>query len=148
MKKYHSILKKPIEILLVEDNYADVRLIEEAFNECEIKINLNYVMDGEQAIKYINKEEQYSNSLTPNLILLDLNLPKKSGLEVLKETKSNEKLKEIPIIILSTSTSEKDIKSSYHNLANAYIAKPIDLDTFMNIVKMVENFWLTTNQFP
>ena len=140
--------REPIEILLVEDNPGDVRLTKEAFRDCKIKSNISVVIDGAEAIKFLRNEGQFKDSVKPNLILLDLNLPKVNGIEVLKEIKSDPKLKMIPVIILTTSKAEDDIISTYNYNANCYINKPVDWDGFFEIIKSIENFWFSTAVFP
>ena len=137
-------LNMPFEILLVEDNIGDVELIKEFFNDVEIKINLHVAVDGEEASQFLCHEGKFLGSPRPNIIILDWNLPKKSGSEVLKEIKNNDNLKNIPVIILTTSNAEKDILQAYDLHANAYLVKPIDFDEFMAIIKSIEHFWLRT----
>ena len=140
--------KEPIEILLVEDNPGDIRLTKEAFKDCKIESNLSVVMDGDEAIEYLKREGKYQDSVKPQLVLLDLNLPKINGLEVLKEIKSNVKFKMIPVIILTTSKAEEDIVNAYTANANCYINKPVDLDGFYKIIESIEYFWFSTAVFP
>ena len=137
-----------IYILLVEDNPGDARLTKEVFLDCKIANSLEIVEDGEEAIKFLYKQGNYSNAKTPDLILLDLNLPKKSGQEVLEEIKSDSNLKQIPVVILTTSEAEKDILKSYNLNANSYINKPVDFDQFIDVVKVIEAFWLTIVKLP
>jgi len=139
---------QPIEILLVEDNPGDARLAKEALRESKFKNNLNAVSDGVEAMDYLYKKGDYSDAVTPDLILLDLNLPRKDGREVLAEIKSSEILKRIPVVILTTSTAEEDILKTYDLHANCYITKPIDLDQFMKVVKSIEDFWITIVKLP
>jgi CheY-like chemotaxis protein len=139
---------KPIEILLVEDNKGDVGLIEEVFEEAKIKNNLHVVEDGEEAMLYLHGKEKFSSSQRPDLILLDLNLPKKDGREVLKEIKEDTNLKNIPVIILTSSCAENDIIRAYELHANAYITKPLDFDQFMKVVESIVNFWLGVVHLP
>lgn len=139
---------KAIEVLLVEDNPGDVRLIKEAFKEGKVICTLNVVGDGVEAMEYMNQEGPYAQSTRPDIIMLDLNLPRKDGREVLQELKSNEKFKRIPVMVLTTSSAEEDILKSYDLHANCYITKPVDLDQFMNLVKSIENFWLTIVKLP
>lgn len=139
---------KEFEILLVEDNPGDVRLTIEAFKGSSIKSNLNYVMDGEDAIKYLNNEDPYAEAVRPDIILLDLNLPKKDGREVLSVVKQDPNLKSIPIIILTTSNAHSDIVKTYDLQANCYITKPVDFDQFTVIIKSIEDFWLNTVSLP
>lgn len=135
---------RPISVLLVEDNPGDVRLTKEAFKEGKIAVNLSVVMDGVEATKYLNKEGEYADVPTPDLILLDLNLPKKDGREVLQDIKTDPKLKRIPVVILTTSNAEQDIMHSYDLHANCYINKPVDFDKFFDVIEKIEEFWLST----
>ena len=144
----NKIKIQPINILLVEDNPGDIRLTKEVLKDGKIKNNLSVAMDGEEAISYLKKEGSYSNALTPDIILLDLNLPKKDGREVLAEIKSDSNLMMIPVIILTTSSAEKDILSTYANYANCYITKPVDFNQFINVIRSIENFWLTIVKLP
>lgn len=139
---------KPVEILLVEDNPADVRLMKEGLKDAKMRNNLHVVEDGVNAMAYLRREGNYSNAVSPDIVLLDLNLPKKSGIEVLQEIKGDENLKKIPVVILTTSKSEEDIVKSYNLHANCYITKPVDLDQFMKVVKTTEDFWLTIVKLP
>ncbi|MGD9200173.1 MAG: response regulator [Chitinispirillia bacterium] len=138
----------PIEILLVEDNPGDVRLTKEAFRECKVKINISVATDGSEAINFLRNKGQYKNTIKPDLILLDLNLPKVNGIEVLKEIKSDPNLRMIPVIILTTSKADDDIMNTYINNANCYINKPVDLDGFFRIIESIESFWFSTAVFP
>ncbi|MCB2178395.1 response regulator [bacterium] len=137
-----------MEILLVEDNPGDARLIEEALKENKIKVNLFKVTDGIEAMAFLNKEGKYAQMVTPDLILLDLNMPRMDGRAVLKEVKSHEMLKRIPIVILTTSSAEEDILRSYNLHANAYVTKPVDLNQFIKIVHELEEFWFTIVKLP
>lgn len=137
-----------MNVLLVEDNPGDVRLTQEAFKEANMAIQLNVTMDGAEAIKYLRKEEKYSDVLTPDLILLDLNLPKKDGREVLKEIKTDDTLKRIPVVVLTTSNAEQDVMKSYNLHVNCYINKPVDFEKFFDIIQKIEEFWLTTAILP
>lgn len=139
---------QPAEILLVDDNSGDRRLTIEAFKEGNVAVNLSAVRDGEEAIAFLRRQGKYANALRPDLILLDLNLPKKDGREVLAEVKQDSQFKSIPIIVLTTSQAEQDILKSYQLHANCYITKPMDLDQFITVVKSIETFWLTTVQLP
>jgi DNA-binding response OmpR family regulator len=139
---------RPVEILLVEDNEGDARLTKEAFKENKINYRLSVARNGEDALKFLKKEDQYASAPRPDLILLDLNLPKKNGREVLEEIKKDLSLKRIPVVILTVSRSEEDIIRSYDLYANCYITKPIDLSQFMEIVKLVKNFWLNIVKLP
>ena len=142
------IIGKPVEILLVEDNKGDVGLIEEVFEEAKIKNILHVAEDGEEAMLYLHAEGKFSGSQRPDIILLDLNLPKKDGREVLREIKEDCNLKSIPVIILTTSNAEKDILGVYGLHANAYVTKPLDFDQFMKVVGSIENFWLEIVKLP
>lgn len=139
---------EPIEILLVEDNPGDVRLTEEALKEGKVKNNLNVVEDGIEALTFLKRVDEYADAPIPDLILLDLNLPGKNGKEVLEEIKNDPDLKWIPVVILTTSEEEKDIIKTYSLHANCYIAKPVDLEQFIKVVKSIEDFWLTIVKLP
>ena len=139
---------KPAEILLVEDNPSDVRLTVEAMKEGKVLNNLSVVVDGEEAMSFLRQEGKYSTAPRPDLILLDLNLPKKDGREVLAELKSIGNLKRIPVIILSTSKLEEDIITTYDLHANCFITKPVDLDKFIAVIKQIESFWFTIVNLP
>ena len=138
----------PIQILLVEDNAGDIRLAKEALKDSKVYNNLNVVMDGQAAMDYLRKEEKYAHAIRPDLILLDLNLPKKSGLEVLGEIKNDTSLKLIPVVILTTSEEDVDIIKTYRLHANCYITKPVNLDQFVKIVRNIEDFWFTVVKLP
>lgn len=139
---------EPINILLVEDNPADVRLMVETLKEEKIHNNLHTVGDGEEAMAFLRKEGKYSNEERPDLILLDLNLPRMDGREVLKEIKNDDALKSIPVVVLTVSKSEEDILKSYNLHANCYITKPVDLKQFSKVTKAVQEFWLTIVKLP
>lgn len=139
---------RPIEVLLVEDSPGDVRLTREAFREGKVYNNLHVVEDGEAAIAFVKNEPPYGDMPRPDLILLDLNLPRKDGREVLAFLKADNDLKRIPIVILTTSQAEEDIFKSYNLNANCYITKPIDCDQFFKVVKLIEEFWLTVVLLP
>jgi len=139
---------KPAEILLVEDNPGDVRLTIEAMKNGKVANNLSVVHDGEQAMQFLRREGQYAGAPRPDMVLLDLNLPKKDGREVLAEIKSIDDLKRIPVVILTTSKAEEDIFKTYDLHANCFITKPVDLDQFIAVVKQIENFWLTIVSLP
>lgn len=132
-----------LEILLVEDNPGDVRLIVETLKDGRRGYNITIVKDGEEAMLYLEKKGQYALSKRPDIILLDLKLPKKSGLDVLREAKNSEELKAIPIIVLTSSSAEVDMANAYKNHANSYITKPIDLDKFVVAIQSIEDFWFT-----
>ncbi len=133
-------------ILLVEDNPGDIRLTQEALKESHIEITLDVVSDGEQAVDFLMQRNKYVDSVRPNIILLDLNLPKKNGIEVLKEIKAHDLLKRIPVIVLTTSDAEHDISKAYDLHANCYILKPVDFDDFANVIKLIETYWFNTVQ--
>ena len=137
-----------VEILLVEDNPGDVRLTQESLKESKMHNNLNVVQDGVEALKYLQREEPYENSVRPDIILLDLNLPRMDGRELLKIIKEDASLRRIPVVILTTSDSEKDILATYDLYANCYITKPIDLNRFAEIVKTIEGFWFQIVKLP
>jgi two-component system, chemotaxis family, response regulator Rcp1 len=139
---------KPIEILLVEDNKGDARLAIEALRDSKIKNSVHHVEDGVEAMNFLHREDKFTKAPRPDLILLDLNLPKKDGREVLAELKQDKDLKRIPVVILTISSDEKDIVSTYNLYANCYITKPIDLDQFLRVVKGIEDFWLTVVKLP
>ena len=139
---------KPIEILLVEDNPADARLTEEALKEGKVLNNLSVVKDGVEAMDFLNKKGNYPDAPRPDLILLDLNLPKKNGREVLTEIKENPDFRRIPVVILTVSKDELDIIESYDLHANCYITKPVDLNQFINVVRSIEDFWLSIVKLP
>ena len=137
-----------IEVLLVEDNPGDVRLSKEALKEAKVRNNLHVVEDGVAALHFLRREGEFSGVPRPDLILLDLNLPKKDGREVLEEIKADSALKTIPVVVLTTSHAEEDIVRSYNLHANCYVTKPVDLDQFIRIVKSIEDFWLTIVRLP
>jgi CheY-like chemotaxis protein len=139
---------RPVEILLVEDNPGDVRLTEETLKEFRVLNHLSVVGDGVEAMAFLRHEGKYAKASRPDLILLDLNLPKKDGREVLKEIKVDEQLKRIPVVILTTSSAEQDILNTYELHANCYITKPVDLDQFSAVVKSIEDFWFMTARLP
>lgn len=139
---------RAIEILLVEDNPGDVRLTQEALKENKIRNNLHVAKDGVEAMKFLRKMNGHSGSPRPDLILLDLNLPKKDGREVLTEIKTDEKLRSIPVVILTTSDAEDDVAKAYQMYANCYVRKPIDLNRFIEVVRIIENFWLSIVELP
>lgn len=139
---------RPIKILLVEDNPGDVRLILETLKENKLRNNLDVVEDGVEALAFLGREGKYADAPRPDLILLDLNLPKKDGREVLAEIKADENLRRIPVVILTTSKAEEDILKAYDLNANCYVTKPVDLDQFIKVVKSIEEFWLTIVKLP
>ena len=138
----------PIEILLVEDNPGDVRLEVEALKEAKILNHLSIVKDGAEAMEFLQRKGKFADVEKPDLILLDLNLPKKDGREVLAEIKADDDLKRIPVVVLTTSRNEEDVLKSYNLHANAYIVKPLDLEQFINAVRKIEDFWLTVVRLP
>jgi chemotaxis family two-component system response regulator Rcp1 len=138
----------PIEILLVEDSPGDVRLTREALREAKVRNTLHVASDGIEATSFLWRQGKNADAPRPDLILLDLNLPRKSGREVLEEIKSDPSLKSIPVVILTTSSAEEDILRSYQLHANCYITKPVDLDQFMRVVKTIDNFWLAIVKLP
>jgi CheY-like chemotaxis protein len=138
----------PIEVLLIEDSPGDVRLTREAFKDAKVHVNLNVASDGAEAMEFLNREGKHAGAPRPDLILLDLNLPKKDGREVLEEVKESPTLKSIPVVILTTSASDADILRSYRLHANCYITKPVGLDGFLEVVKSIDDFWLTVVKLP
>ena len=139
---------KPIEILLVEDNPGDARLAVEAMKEAKVRNQMHIVKDGVEAIRYLHNEGEYSKMPRPDLIFLDLNLPRMSGREVLTIIKEDPDLKAIPVVILTVSRDEEDILKSYEHHANCYVSKPLDLEAFIDVVKGIEHFWFTMVQLP
>ena len=137
-----------IEILLVEDNAGDARLTLEAFKEGRVLNRLTVVQDGVQALAYLRRQGPYAAVRLPDLILLDLNLPRMSGREVLTQIKSDERLKSIPVVVLTTSEDEQDIARAYSQHANCYTTKPVDLEQFLRVIQSIENFWLTLVRLP
>lgn len=135
-------LVKPIEILLIEDNPGDVRLTMEALNEAKVLNNLTVIKDGVDALAYLRRQGPYAKAVRPHLIVLDLNLPRKDGREVLAEIKADETLRRIPVVVLTTSDDEQDVLRSYNLHANCYVTKPVDLDRFIKVVRSIEDFWL------
>jgi CheY-like chemotaxis protein len=144
----HDTGGKPIEILLVEDDAGDVRLTREAFKDARVLISLNVARDGEEAMEYLFHKGKYADAPRPDLVLLDLNLPRKDGREVLAEMKADENLKSIPVVILTTSRSETDVLKVYNLHANCYITKPLDLKQFIDVIKSIEDFWFTVVKLP
>jgi CheY-like chemotaxis protein len=138
----------PIEVLLVEDSSGDVRLTREAFRDAKVHINLHVASDGMEAMTFLRGEGEHADAPRPDLILLDLNLPKKDGREVLKEIKESATLKSIPVVVLTTSASEADILWSYRLHANCYITKPVGLDGFLEVIKSIGSFWFSVVQLP
>lgn len=136
------------EILLVEDNEGDVILTQEAFEDAKFRNNLNVARDGEQALDYLFKRNGYENAVTPDIILLDLNLPKLHGKDVLQEIKSDPGLKRVPVIVLTSSEADKDVVESYNLNANCYVVKPIDAVKFMEVIQQIESFWIDIVYLP
>lgn len=136
------------DILLVEDNQGDIRLLQEAFHDGAISNSLHVVNDGAEALEFVNQCGEYADAPRPDLVLLDWNLPRTSGEEVLKEIKTDPALENIPVIVLTGSKAEADIITSYNNRANAYVTKPVDPDAFIAVVRSLENFWLSVVRFP
>jgi two-component system, chemotaxis family, response regulator Rcp1 len=145
----HRVLPQGcMEVLLVEDNPGDVRLTQEAFQECDVPVHFTVAADGVEALDVLNRRGLHMNSPRPNLILLDLNLPRKNGREVLLEIKADDDLRRIPVIIMTTSTADQDIQRAYNLNANCYITKPVEFEHFVRVVRSIENFWLTTATLP
>lgn len=138
----------PIEILLVEDNPGDVRLTREALKEGKVYSNLHTVKDGVEAMEFLRRQGKFKDAPRPDIILLDLNLPKKDGREVLEEIKTDDQLKRIPVVVLTTSKAEEDVLKTYNLHANCYVTKPVDLEKFMVVVKSIDVFWLTVVTLP
>lgn len=139
---------QPAEILLVEDNPGDVRLVQEALRESKIINQVYAVSDGQEALAFLRKQGCYANATRPDMILLDLNLPRKDGREVLSEIKADPDLRRIPVVIVTSSKAEEDILRSYNHHANCYITKPLDLDKFVKVVKAIEDFWVSIVKLP
>jgi two-component system, chemotaxis family, response regulator Rcp1 len=139
---------RPIEILLVEDNPGDVRLTREALKDGKVSNRLHVVVDGVEALAFLRREGEHATAVRPDLILLDLNLPKMDGRQVLAEIKADPTLRQIPVVILTSSQAEEDICRSYDLHANCYVTKPVDLDRFMTVVRAVEDFWLAIVRLP
>ena len=139
---------RPVEILMVEDNAGDARLTEEALKDSKVINNLHHARDGVEAMEFLRREGKHKNAPVPDIILLDLNLPRKDGREVLAELKAMPRLKNIPVVVLTTSDAEQDIVMSYNLHANCYITKPVDLDKFIEIIRGIENFWLSIVKLP
>jgi CheY-like chemotaxis protein len=139
---------RPVEILLVEDNAGDVRLAREGLRECKLLNNLSVAEDGVKALAFLRQEGEYARAPRPDLIMLDLNLPRKDGREVLKEIKEDDELKSIPVVILTTSKAEEDVVKSYALHANCYVTKPLAIEQFINVVQAIETFWFTIVKLP
>jgi two-component system, chemotaxis family, response regulator Rcp1 len=141
-------MPKEVHILLVEDNEGDIVLTLEALKEARVHNTIDVVRDGDQALSYLRKEEKYKDAQTPDIIFLDINLPKLDGTEILSIIKSDDQLKVIPVIMLTTSDSENDIMKSYCNHANCYITKPVDIEKFMEVIHSIKNFWISIVKLP
>jgi chemotaxis family two-component system response regulator Rcp1 len=139
---------RPVEILLVEDNLGDVGLTRETLKDSKLLNHMSVAENGVEAMAFLRREGKYGNATRPDLILLDLNLPKKDGREVLAEIKTDERLRRIPVVVLTTSSAEQDILKTYDLHANCYITKPVDLDQFIGVVKAIEEFWFTIVKLP
>jgi len=139
---------RPVEILLVEDNPGDERLTREALKEGKVYSNMHWVKDGVEAMEFLRRQGKFSGAVRPDIILLDLNLPKKDGREVLQEIKADERLMRIPVVILTTSKAEEDVLKTYTLHANCYVTKPVDLEQFIKVVQSIDNFWLTVVTLP
>jgi CheY-like chemotaxis protein len=141
-------IPRNLQVLLVEDNEGDVRLIKEAFYESNIEKSFSVAKDGEDALNYLYKKGQYAESQRPDIILLDINLPRKNGFEVLEQIKNDPELKRIPVIMLSSSSSEEHIHKSYDLSANCYVTKPVDFDEYIQVVRIIEDFWFGRAKLP
>jgi two-component system, chemotaxis family, response regulator Rcp1 len=137
-----------IDILLVEDNPGDVRLTREILGKAAFPMRINVVDDGERAMEYLHRRGDYADAPRPHLLILDLNLPRRSGMEVLADIKSDDQLRSIPVIVLSSSKSEREISRTYHLHANCYISKPVGLDRYAEIIRLIERFWIGTVHLP
>jgi CheY-like chemotaxis protein len=140
--------ERAINILLIEDNPGDARLTLEAFRDAKVRNDIRVVADGVEAMAFLHREDKYANAPRPDLILLDLNLPRKDGRQVLEEIKCDERLRRIPVAILTTSRADNDILASYNLHANCYITKPVDFDDFIRVVRGIEEFWLSIVKLP
>jgi two-component system, chemotaxis family, response regulator Rcp1 len=143
-----AMLTRPIDILLVEDNPGDVRLTREALREGKVRNHLYVAADGVEALRFLRREGEHADAVRPDLILLDLNLPKKDGREVLEEIKGDPALRSIPVVVLTSSQAEQDICRAYDLHANCYVTKPVDLEQFITVVKSIEAFWFTIVKLP
>jgi chemotaxis family two-component system response regulator Rcp1 len=143
-----SLRTQPVEILLVEDNPGDVQLTREALEEGKVKNHLHVVSDGVEALEFLRRRGRHEGAVRPDLVLLDLNLPRKDGREVLAEVKEDPELRRIPVVVLTTSDAEADIVRTYELHANCYIRKPVDLEQFLEVVKSIDDFWLTVVKLP
>lgn len=143
-----KLMGRPVEFLLAEDNPGDVRLTKEALRESKISNNLNVVPDGVEAMAFLRREGKYADAPRPDVILLDLNLPKKDGREVLAEVKADPSLRLIPVVIITSSEAEQDVLKTYELYANCYVTKPVDLEQFIKVIQSIETFWLTIVTLP
>lgn len=141
-------MSREVQILLVEDNPADARLVTELLKEGRLPHRISHVSDGVEALEYLRQQAGHTAARRPDLILLDLNLPRKDGRELLAEIKTDDKLRRIPVVVLTTSQAEDDITKAYNLYANCYLTKPVDLDQFSRVIKSIEDFWLTTAKLP
>jgi CheY-like chemotaxis protein len=139
---------RPIEILLVEDSPGDVTLTIEALRDAKVANNLHVARDGEEALRFLRHEGEYADKPRPDLVLLDLNMPRKDGREVLADMKADPVMKRIPVVVLTTSQSEDDVAAAYNLSANCYVAKPVDLDQFLGVVRAIDDFWLSLVKLP
>ena len=143
-----ELTPRPIEILLVEDSPGDVTLTIEALRDAKVANNLHVSRDGEEALRFLRNEGEFADKPRPDLILLDLNMPRKDGREVLADLKIDDELKRIPVVVLTTSQSEDDVAAAYNLSANCYVAKPVDLDQFLGVVRAIDDFWLSLVKLP
>ena len=148
MNKLRTNSLQPIEILLVEDNPGDARLVLEGFKDAKVKNQITVIEDGVEALLYLRRKDPYLKVAFPDLILLDLNMPRKNGCEVLAEIKADKELKHIPVLVFTVSSAEKDILEAYNLQASAFITKPIDLDEFLKVINSLTEFWLTIVKLP
>jgi CheY-like chemotaxis protein len=139
---------RPIDILLVEDNPADVRLTELALGEVGLTNTLHVVEDGREALAFLRREPEYADAVRPDLVLLDLDLPRVHGTEVLEALNADDDLRRLPVIVLTSSTADEDVAASYDRHANAYVEKPVDMDEFVGVARVIEEFWLSTVKLP
>ncbi len=144
----NDVQQTPYEVLLVEDSEDDIILTEEAFKECGYALRVHEVADGEAALHFLRHEGEHHEAPRPHLIILDLNLPRKSGLSVLKEIKADKQLQDIPVVVLSTSNMDRDVQASYQHYANCYIIKPSDVSVFFDIIKQMMRFWFSVAALP
>jgi two-component system response regulator len=142
------MMERDVEILLVEDNQADARLTKEAMKEAKVRNTIWHVIDGVEALAFLRREGRYADVPRPDLILLDLNMPRKDGREVLAALKADDRFKRIPVVVLTSSEAEEDILKAYNLCANCYVTKPVDLDQFLKVVRAIEEFWLTIVKLP